>query len=126
MKRAVHILLQVAAWLTVAATAFATLGPPSLRPHASILGQNGEHALAFVLVGLTVGLAYSRQLWLTTALAVAGTGIVELAQFFAPGRHARWEDFVVDALTLCVGLAVSAALLRVIPHHLVATSKVNV
>ncbi len=113
-------LLQILAWLMIAATTFATLGPPSLRPHASPLGQNGEHALAFVLVGLTVGLAYSRRLWLTTLLAVMVTGLVELAQFLAPGRHARWEDFIVDAGTLCAGLALSAAVARFIPAAIAA------
>jgi VanZ family protein len=31
-------------------------------------------------------------------------------QLWAPGRHARLEDFVVDALTACLGLAIAAAL----------------
>ena len=112
--------LQIVAWLMVAATTFATLGPPSLRPHASPLGQNGEHALAFALVGLTMGLAYPRRPWLTALIAVAMTGFVELAQFFAPGRHARWEDFIVDSLTLCGGLALSAAIARFLPAEYAA------
>jgi VanZ family protein len=37
-------------------------------------------------------------------------GVIEILQFWAPGRHARLEDFVVDALTACLGLAVVAAL----------------
>ena len=52
-------LLKLFAWLLAAAVAFATLGPPGLRPHSD-LGQNGEHALAFVLIGLAFGLAYPR------------------------------------------------------------------
>jgi len=42
------------------------------------------------------------------------TGVIEILQFWAPGRHARLMDFVVDALAACVGLAASAALDRVI------------
>ena len=45
------IILRLFAWGLAAAIAFATLGPPEQRPHSN-LGQNGEHAFAFVLLGL--------------------------------------------------------------------------
>ena len=102
-------LLRILAWLLAAAVTFATLGPPRYRPH-SHLGQDGEHALAFILIGLAFGVAYRRNRLLTAGIAVVLTGALELLQFLAPGRHARLEDFVVDALTACVGLAVAAAL----------------
>src|SRR5512139_220592 len=102
------VILKLLAWLLAAAVALATLGPPGLRPH-SALGQDGEHALAFVLVGLAFGLAYSRRRWAASAIAIVAIGALELLQLWAPGRHARLEDFVVDALTACVGFALSAA-----------------
>lgn len=111
-----RLLLKIAAVLLVAAVAFATLGPPRYRPMTS-LGQDGEHALAFVLVGLAVGLALPRRPWLTAVVAVILTGLLELSQFLAPGRHARLEDFIVDSLALCVGLAVAAGL-RLLVHRL--------
>jgi len=101
--------LRVIAWALAAAVTFATLGPARLRPHAD-LGQNGEHALAFVLVGLAFGLAYRRNRLLTTLVAIVMTGAIEIMQFWAPGRHARLSDFVVDALAACAGLAAAAAL----------------
>ena len=101
------IILRIFAWLLAAAVTFATLGPPSYRPHSDF-GQNGEHALAFVLIGLAFGLAYTQRRLLTAAIAVAGIGAIEILQFWAPGRHARLEDFVVDALAACAGLAVAA------------------
>src|ERR1700712_2029220 len=101
------ILLKLIAWVLAAAVAFATLGPPSYRPHSD-LGQNGEHALAFVLLGFAFGLAYKRNRWLTAIIAVAMIGLVEILQFWAPGRHARLSDFIVDALAACVGLAAAA------------------
>lgn len=104
-------ILRVIAWLLAAAVAFATLGPASLRPH-SHLGQNGEHGLAFVLVGLAFGLAYPHRRWAAAAIAVVLIGALELLQLVAPGRHARLEDFVVDALTACVGFAIAAGLDR--------------
>src|SRR6195952_3536119 len=103
------LFLKFLAWCLAAAVAFATLGPPDFRPHASPLGQDGEHALAFVLLGLAFGLAYTRNRWLTAAFAVGLTGVLELLQLWMPGRHARLEDFVVDALAACVGLAIAAA-----------------
>ena len=102
-------LLRLFAWLLAAAVTFATLGPPRFRPHSD-LGQDGEHALAFVLIGLAFGAAYSRHRWLTAAIAVAGIGLIEILQLFVPGRHARWEDFIVDALAAGAGLAVAAGL----------------
>ena len=50
---AMTIILRLLAWSLAAAIAFATLGPAEQRPHLN-LGQNGEHALAFVLLGLGV------------------------------------------------------------------------
>lgn len=102
------ILVRTFAWLLAAGVVFATLGPPGLRPHSD-LGQDGEHALAFILVGLAFGFAYPRRRLVTTAAAVVLIGVLELMQFWAPGRHARLEDFLVDALTACFGLALAAA-----------------
>ena len=103
------IILKFLAWLLAAAVTFATLGSPRFRPYSD-LGQNGEHALAFVLVGLAFGLAYPRHRLLTAVIAVVMIGILEILQLWMPGRHARLEDFVVDALAACAGLAMAAAL----------------
>jgi VanZ family protein len=103
------IILRILAWLLAAAVTFATLGPPRYRPHSN-LGQDGEHALAFVLVGLAFGLAYTRNRLLTAAIAVVMIGVLEILQLWMPGRHARFEDFAVDALAACIGLAAAAVL----------------
>jgi VanZ family protein len=106
---AMTIILRLFAWGLAAAIAFATLGPAEQRPHSN-LGQNGEHALAFVLLGLVFGLAHTRNRLHTAAFVIAFTGAIELLQFWAPGRHARLEDFVVDALAASLGLAAAATL----------------
>jgi VanZ family protein len=59
---------------------------------------------------LAFGLAYRRNRVLTAAIAVVLTGALELAQLWVPGRHARLEDFIVDALTACAGFVVAALL----------------
>jgi len=107
IRWAMTTLLKAFAWLLAAAVAFATLGPPGLRPHSG-LGQDGEHALAFLLIGLAFGLAYPQRRLQTAIIAVAMIGLIEVLQFWAPGRHARWSDFVVDALASCAGLALAA------------------
>jgi VanZ family protein len=103
------IILRLFAWGLAAAIAFATLGPAEQRPHSN-LGQNGEHALAFVLLGLVFGLAHTRNRLHTAAFVIAYTGVIELLQFWAPGRHARLEDFLVDALAASLGLVAAVAL----------------
>jgi VanZ family protein len=103
------ILLRLFAWLLAAAVTFATLGPPQYRPHSNF-GQDGEHALAFVLIGLAFGLAYTRNRLFTVAVSVVLIGVLELLQLWMPGRHARLEDFVVDALAACAGFAVASTL----------------
>src|SRR3954449_2149681 len=105
------LILRIIAWLLTAAVTFATLGPPNYRPH-SPLGQDAEHALAFVLVGLAFGLAYPRRRVLTAGVTVILIGALELLQLWMPGRHARWEDFVVDVLAAGVGIAMAAVLDR--------------
>jgi len=102
-------ILRLFAWLLAAAVTFATLGPPRFRPHSSF-GQDGEHVIAFVLIGLAFGLAYSRHRLLTSAISLVMIGTIEILQVWAPGRHARFEDFVVDAFAAFVGLTAAAAL----------------
>jgi hypothetical protein len=103
------LILRIIAWLLTAAVTFATLGPAWLRPHSG-LGQDGEHALAFGLVGLAFGFAYPRRRALTAGVAVVLIGVLELLQLWMPGRHARLEDFVVDALATCAGITVAAGM----------------
>lgn len=101
------ILVRLFAWLLAGAVTFATLGPPNLRPHAD-LGQDGEHALAFVLIGLAFGLAYRQRRLSVAGVSVVLIGVLELMQLWVPGRHARLEDFLVDAGTACIGFTLAA------------------
>jgi peptidoglycan/LPS O-acetylase OafA/YrhL len=103
------IALRLIAWTLAAVVTFFTLGPPSYRPQAYI-GQDGDHAIAFLLVGVAFALAYRRNRPLIALVAVALTGIIEILQYWTPDRHARMSDFVVDALAVCAGLAAGTAL----------------
>lgn len=105
------ILLRLFAWLLAAAVAFATLGPSRDRPHLSIT-HIGEHALAFVLIGLAFAVAYPRQRPRVATTAVVLIGALELLQLLVPGRHARLKDFFVDALATLIGIAVATIIER--------------
>jgi VanZ family protein len=118
------ILLRIFAWLLAAAVTFVTLGPASVRPQTE-LGQDSEHGLVFVLVGLAFGFAYTRQRLLTAAIAIAWIGLIEILQLWAPGRHARLEDFVVDALAAGAGLAIAAGLGWIIQRSRRSYTKVS-
>jgi VanZ family protein len=106
---AMNLLLRLFAWLLGAAVSFATLGPARYRPH-SHLGQDAEHSLAFVLIGVAFALAYPRHRLPATVIAVAMVGTLELLQLLVPGRHARLEDFAVDALATLTGFAIVSVL----------------
>src|SRR5262245_57346282 len=108
-RQVMTIFLRLIAWTLAVAVTFATLGPPQFRPHAD-LGQNSEHALAFILVGLAFGVAYRHNRFFNALVVVIMTGAIEILQFWAPGRHARMSDFIVDALAACGGLVMAAAL----------------
>jgi|SRR6185437_3631462 hypothetical protein len=102
-------LLRPFAWLLAAAVTFVTLGPPRFRPHP-FLGQDGDHSLAFVLIGVAFAFAYPQQRRLAAMISVPLIGALELLQLAVPGRHARLADFVVDALAALVGFAIAALL----------------
>jgi VanZ family protein len=104
-------ILRILAWLLAAAVTFATLAPPELRPHSN-LGQDGEHTLAFILVGLAFAIAYPRHRTSAARLSVILIGVLELLQLLTPGRHARLEDFVVDALAALAGFAIVSVIDR--------------
>jgi VanZ family protein len=99
------ILFRLAAYALAAAISYAILGPPHLRPHSN-LGQNVEHAFAFGLLGVAFAVAYPRHRLPAAILTAVFCGGLELLQRFAPGRHARLRDFLVDALATLAGFAI--------------------
>ena len=104
-------LFRICAWLCLAAIGVLSLVAPSLRP-VTFLPHNFEHVAIFSLAGLAIGLGYpnraTQQMIGLTLFAAA----VEIAQFYAPGRHPRASDFVVDALGACLGVALALMLTR--------------
>lgn len=100
-------LLKTLAWLLITTIVALSLVSPSLRP-VTDAPQGVEHAAIFVLAGLACGLGYPQRPRVLLLLLVTFSAAVELAQLFAPGRHARLSDFVVDAIAACAGVALAS------------------
>jgi VanZ family protein len=97
------------AWFLLTAIALLSLVPPSIRP-TTFLPHKVEHAGMFLLAGVAFGIAHRGYEWLSSIGAVIFCASVELAQLTIPGRHARFRDFVVDAVAICAGILVRSML----------------
>jgi VanZ family protein len=64
-----------------------------------------------VIAGVALELGYPGRIARRMVTVIAFAGAVEIAQLFAPGRHARLIDFVVDAAAACAGVALAAVAL---------------
>jgi hypothetical protein len=104
-------LFQLCAWLVLGVIVALSLVTPSLRP-VTVMPHGIEHAAIFALAGFAAALGYPNRPALTMAALVAFSGAVEVAQLFAPGRHARLIDFVVDAAAACIGAGIAHVAMR--------------
>ena len=100
-------LARMAAWLLVVAIVVMTLGPPTVRPVTGF-NRSLEHVAAFALLGLAFGLAYPSRRLLLAVIGVALAALMETLQLMVPGRHAYFNDFVLNGAGACAGLAVAA------------------
>jgi VanZ family protein len=69
--------------------------------------------MMYAVTGFAFGVAYELRYATLAIFLVLFAGLVEIAQLFVPGRHARLSDFIVDALAMCVGAL--AVMLRLKP-----------
>jgi VanZ family protein len=93
---------RITGWLLAAVIAVLSLVPPALRPETGA-PHNLEHFAMFFVTAIAFGFGYNRRPIFTAVALVIFAGAIEIAQNFVPGRHARWSDFVVDAVALCIG-----------------------
>ncbi len=104
-------LFRLGAWLCLAAIGALSLVAPSLRP-VTFLPHNFEHVAIFLAAGLAIGLGYPNRMTQHAIGLTLFAGAVELAQFYVPGRHPRFSDFVLDALSACAGAVIALLLTR--------------
>lgn len=105
MKERVIRISRLSAWLLAAAIVILSIVPPQLRPETN-LPHNVEHFGIFFATGAMFTFGYSQQMLKLAALLIGFAGLVEIAQIFVPGRHARLCDFIVDASAVTIGIAI--------------------
>jgi VanZ family protein len=98
---------RLAAWGFVAVIIALSVVPADLRPVTGA-PHDIEHFAAYWTTGVAFGLGYERRHTLLALMLVAFAASIEIGQWFVPGRHARLGDFIVDALAMCVGLAMAS------------------
>jgi len=101
----------VAGWLLLIIITALSLVPPYLRPTTGVT-HGLEHFAIFAVTGFAFGLAYDRKPVAIMLVLVIFAGVIEFAQLFVPGRHARLSDFIIDAFGACVGAALASVAAR--------------
>lgn len=100
--------LKVVSWLAIISIVVLTIVPADGRPVTG-LQSSQEHLLAFGLTGLTIGFAYPAYPRANLLSAIGFTLLLELGQIPLTTRHARLEDFIVDACAACLGILMACA-----------------
>jgi VanZ family protein len=110
-----QVVVRIAAWGLAGATVALSLFPSGLRPVTG-LPHVLEHFLMFAITGAAFGLGYELSRDALAIALVLFAGAVEIAQLFAPGRHARLSDFVVDAIAISSG-SIAGSLIKQVRLH---------
>jgi VanZ family protein len=106
-------LLRAIAWLLIVLISVLSVVPPSRRPSISDDAHNFEHLAIFMLTGLAFGLGYRFRHLSQAAGLIIFAGMIEIAQTWIPGRHARTGDFVIDAMSACIGVLMAWLIIKV-------------
>jgi len=94
---------EVLTWSGMLALVVLSVVPAAERPVTG-LPHDFEHVFAYGAVGICAGLGFKATIPIRFAAAIAFVGAVELAQIPLSTRHAQLEDFVVDAVGVCIGI----------------------
>ena len=92
-----------AAWFLLVVIVGLTLGPPAIRPVTGF-DRSMEHIAAFALLGFAFGIAYPNLRMLLAIIGVVSAALMETLQMLAPGRHAYFNDFMLNAVGAWTGL----------------------
>jgi VanZ family protein len=101
----------LAGWLLIVVITALSIVPAAWRPETPA-PHDLEHFAIFFLTGIAFGIAYDRTPAVVVAALTTFSGLIEWAQYFVPGRHARIGDFIVDAIAAGVGVAIAVAVAR--------------
>jgi VanZ family protein len=88
-----------------------TIVPAAERPETG-LQHDVEHFGAFLLLGLLFAFGFRAKARSMLLGSIAFAAFIEGAQIQLQTRHARLEDFLVDAAGLCVGILITRLVSR--------------
>ena len=88
-----------------------TIVPAAERPVTG-LQHDVEHFGAFLVLGLLFAFGFRAQARSMVLGSIAFAAFIEGAQIQLQTRHARLEDFLVDAAALCVGILIARLVSR--------------
>ena len=100
------LLCRVAAWFLLAIITVLSFVPPGYRPVTPV-PHNVEHLSIFLPTGLALGIGYKRRHLLQSLALVLYSAAIELIQLEIPGRHGRLSDFLVNAVSACLGVGLA-------------------
>jgi VanZ family protein len=99
-------LFQIVAWFLLVAIVVLSVVPPEDRP-VTPAPHDFEHVAIFVATGLAFGLGYAGRYLVQILGLIAFSAAIEIIQLGIPGRHARVSDFIVDALSVSIGVGLA-------------------
>jgi VanZ family protein len=111
MNSMVVIGARIVAWILAIVISALSVVPPWLRPETDV-PHRLEHFAAFFVVGVAFDLGYGRRPILISIALSVFVALIEIAQIFVPGRHARLSDFIVDAIAVVSGSTLTAVARR--------------
>jgi VanZ family protein len=98
-------LSRVVAWALLVTIVVLSFVPPGLRP-VTPAPHYAEHLGIFLATGVAFGFGYAWSPVLQAIALVAFSAAIELIQLGIVGRHARLSDFVVNAVSISVGVGI--------------------
>lgn len=117
VARLVALTGRVTAWALAVVIVLLSVVPANLRP-VTDMPHEFEHFAIFLATGIAFGFGYCRRPFAVAVMLFLFAGMIEIAQVFVPDRHARLSDFVVDALAVCAGATLGAAVGRMVAQTL--------
>ena len=111
-----QLAFRFAAWSCVVLIACLSLVPETLEVRTPA-PAGVEHALAYAGTAALMILAYpSRSVWLVAGLLAAYSGLMELLQTFAPGRHPGLDGVAWSSAGAVIGAWGGVAAARIFHH----------
>lgn len=103
-NRKIGRLFRGAAWVAVGLLAAVTLVPAQERPHSG-LSSGLEHVAAYAVTAAAFSFASTARRWRILLILCLYAAILEFLQRYAPGRHARFGDFLMSSVGVFVGVS---------------------